>query len=60
MDKWPLGVFSNIAAFGVQLDVARELEVPTIYLHCPSVDMRTQVIADDFRRRSTRWATPSH
>ena len=47
-DKWPLGVFASIdAGLGVNLDVARELGVPTIQLHAPHRATRT---ADNARR----------
>lgn len=52
MTKWPLGVFSSIdAGFGVQLDVAQELSIPTIHLHTPSRKLRTQQIADAYLER---------
>lgn len=42
MEKWPIGVFASIdAGLGVQLDVAKELGVPTIQLHAPSRSQRT-------------------
>jgi sugar phosphate isomerase/epimerase len=48
VEKWPLGVFASIdAGLGVQLDVARELGVPTIQLHAPAPATRT---ADNARR----------
>ena len=35
-DAWPLGVFTSIdAGFGVPLDVAAELGVPTVHVHAP-------------------------
>jgi sugar phosphate isomerase/epimerase len=47
-EKWPLGVFASIdAGLGVQLDVARELGVPTIQLHAPHRETRT---AENARR----------
>ncbi len=52
MTKWPLGVFSSIdAGFGVQLEVAQELSVPTIQLHAPLLESRTKECADKFRQR---------
>ncbi|HEV3418003.1 MAG TPA: sugar phosphate isomerase/epimerase family protein [Pirellulales bacterium] len=47
-EKWPLGVFASIdAGLGVQLEVARELGVPTIQLHAPRRETRT---AENARR----------
>lgn len=52
MDKWPLGVFASIdAGLGVQLDVARDLGVPTIQLHAPSAAARTPDRARAFLAR---------
>lgn len=52
MDKWPIGVFASIdAGLGVQLEVAHELKIPTIQLHAPSKETRTQQHADDFLNR---------
>ncbi|MBA4017995.1 MAG: Fe-S cluster assembly protein HesB [Pirellula sp.] len=42
MSKWPIGVFASVdAGLGVQLEVARELGVPTIQLHAPHAGSRT-------------------
>lgn len=42
MEKWPIGVFASIdAGLGVNLEVARELRVPTIQLHTPAKPTRT-------------------
>ncbi len=52
MDHWPLGVFTSIdAGFGVQLDVAHELGVPTIQLHAPHAGSRTPAVATGFLER---------
>jgi sugar phosphate isomerase/epimerase len=52
MQKWPLGVFASIdAGLGVQLEVARELGVPTIQLHAPHADTRTPEHAKRFLDR---------
>ncbi len=52
MEKWPLGVFASIdAGLGVQLEVARELGVPTIQLHAPQKSGRTPERADEFLAR---------
>lgn len=49
MEKWPIGVFASIdAGLGVQLDVVRELKVPTIQLHTPSKASRTRAKAEAF------------
>ncbi|HMP78116.1 MAG TPA: sugar phosphate isomerase/epimerase family protein [Pirellulaceae bacterium] len=48
-DIWPLGVFASIdAGLGVHLNVAQELQVPTIHLHAPSPASRTPEMADAF------------
>lgn len=50
--RWPLGVFSSVdAGFGVQLEVAHELGVPTIQLHAPLVESRTTEKAEAFLNR---------
>ncbi|MCP4192111.1 MAG: sugar phosphate isomerase/epimerase [Planctomycetaceae bacterium] len=52
MDKWPIGVFASIdAGLGVQLDVAKELGVPTIQLHAPAKSTRTPENAERFLQR---------
>jgi len=52
MEKWPLGVFASIdAGLGVRLDVLRELGVPTIQIHAPSREKRTEQEAEDSLRR---------
>jgi sugar phosphate isomerase/epimerase len=52
MDKWPIGVFASIdAGLGVQLDVAHELNVPTIQLHAPGSQTRTEEHAARFLDR---------
>lgn len=52
IDAWPLGVFASIdAGFGVQLDVASELGVPTMHLHAPHKDKRNAETASEFRKR---------
>lgn len=50
--RWPLGVFSSLdAGLGVKLDVARQLGVPTIHLHAPLPQNRSQAVARQFRER---------
>lgn len=49
MEKWPIGVFASIdAGLGVRLEVARELNVPTIHLHTPHRESRTPERAEEF------------
>lgn len=52
VNKWPIGVFTSIdAGLGVNLDVAKELGIPTIQLHAPHRSTRTQEAADRFLAR---------
>lgn len=52
MEKWPIGVFTSIdAGFGVKLEVAHELHVPTIQLHAPAPPTRTAQHASAFLAR---------
>ena len=52
MAKWPIGVFTSVdAGLGVKLEVAHELGVPTIQLHAPAKETRTQANADQFLAR---------
>lgn len=52
MAKWPIGVFASVdAGLGVHLDVAQELGVPTIQVHAPHRETRTQAAAEDFLAR---------
>jgi sugar phosphate isomerase/epimerase len=52
MEKWPIGVFASVdAGLGVKLEVAQELGVPTIQLHAPAKETRTQANADAFLAR---------
>jgi sugar phosphate isomerase/epimerase len=54
VEKWPLGVFASVdAGLGVKLEVAHELEVPTIQLHAPQEATRT---ADQAKRFLDRLA----
>jgi sugar phosphate isomerase/epimerase len=49
VEKWPLGVFASIdAGLGVNLEVVRELEIPTIHLHAPQKESRTKERAEEF------------
>lgn len=52
MDKWPIGVFTSVdAGLGVKLEVAHELGVPTIQLHAPAKETRTEANALKFLDR---------
>ncbi|MEX2286822.1 MAG: sugar phosphate isomerase/epimerase family protein [Planctomycetaceae bacterium] len=52
MDKWPIGVFTSVdAGLGVQLDVARELGIPTVQMHAPHQSSRTTQAASQFLER---------
>lgn len=52
MAEWPIGVFTSIdAGLGVKLEVAHELQIPTIQLHAPHRSTRTPDHADRFLAR---------
>ena len=52
MEKWPIGVFASIdAGLGVKLEVAQELGIPTIQLHAPAKQTRTEENAKAFLNR---------
>lgn len=56
MEKWPLGVFASIdAGLGVKLEVAHELQVPTIQLHAPQQATRTEESARRFLDRLAEY-----
>ncbi|MFT5303176.1 MAG: sugar phosphate isomerase/epimerase [Mariniblastus sp.] len=56
METWPIGVFTSIdAGLGVDLDVAKELEIPTIQIHAPHAGNRTQATADEILERLARY-----
>ncbi|MBW3600380.1 MAG: sugar phosphate isomerase/epimerase [Planctomycetes bacterium] len=56
MEKWPIGVFASVdAGLGVKLEVARELGVPTIQLHAPARQTRTQENADQFLEKLAEY-----
>ncbi len=49
MEKWPIGVFASVdAGLGVHFDVVRELGIPTIQVHAPHQDTRTEAVAQEF------------
>jgi sugar phosphate isomerase/epimerase len=53
MSKWPIGVFTSVdAGLGVNMDVAQELAIPTMHLHCPHPENRTEDAAKAFLDRS--------
>ena len=52
MEKWPIGVFASVdAGLGVHLEVAQELEIPTVQLHAPHAESRTAEKAQAFLDR---------
>jgi sugar phosphate isomerase/epimerase len=52
MSAWPIGVFTSIdAGLGVKLEVAQELNIPTIQLHAPHRGSRTPDNAERFLAR---------
>jgi len=52
VEKWPVGVFTSVdAGLGVHLDVAHELGVPTIQIHAPHQETRTEEKAAAFLKR---------
>jgi sugar phosphate isomerase/epimerase len=56
MGKWPIGVFASIdAGLGVKLEVARDLNVPTIQLHAPARRSRTDANAARFLERLAEY-----
>lgn len=49
MSKWPIGVFTSVdAGLGVYLDVVEHLKVPTVQIHAPHAETRTQATATEF------------
>ncbi|MCA9039164.1 MAG: TIM barrel protein [Planctomycetaceae bacterium] len=49
MSKWPIGVFTSIdAGLGVRLEVAEELDIPTVQIHAPHAGNRTEAAATAF------------
>lgn len=52
MDKWPIGVFASVdAGLGVHLEVAQELGIPSVQVHAPHGDSRTEETAKTFLGR---------
>lgn len=55
MEKWAIGVFTSIdAGLGVHLEVAQELGVPTVQIHCPHKANRTPAAAENFLKKCER------
>lgn len=55
MENWPIGVFTSVdAGLGVHLEVAQELRIPTVQIHAPHKQTRTQKAADQFLQRCRR------
>lgn len=53
--RWPIGVFASIdAGLGVHLDVAHELQIPTLQLHAPHAASRQADKAHDFLKKLDR------
>ena len=49
---WSLGVFTSIdAGLGVHLEVARDLQIPSIQLHTPHAAGRTPEAAEQFLKK---------
>ena len=52
MEKWPVGVFTSVdAGLGVDLAVAKELNIPTIQIHAPHAGNRSAAAADELVKR---------
>ncbi len=52
MEKWPVGVFTSVdAGLGVDLAVAKELNIPTIQIHAPHAGNRDAAAADELKKR---------
>ncbi len=49
MSQWPIGVFTSVdAGLGVRLDVVEELKIPTVQIHAPHQETRTEQSANEF------------
>lgn len=52
VENWQIGVFASVdAGLGVHLDVAQELGVPTVQIHAPHQETRSEQAAKDFLGR---------
>jgi len=58
MSNWPIGVFASVDdGLGVHLEVVQELGIPTLHLHCPSPENRTEDAAKAFLDRAVEIGT---
>lgn len=56
METWQIGVFTSVdAGLGVDLNVANELEIPTIQIHAPHAGNRSQATADEILHRLSKY-----
>ena len=52
MSKWPIGVFVSVdAGLGVHMEVAQELGIPSVQVHAPHQETRTEESAKAFLAR---------
>jgi sugar phosphate isomerase/epimerase len=52
LPPWSIGVFTSIdAGLGVHLEVARDLQIPSIQLHTPHAEGRTPAAAEQFLKK---------
>jgi sugar phosphate isomerase/epimerase len=52
VSHWPVGVFTSIdAGLGVDLEVAKELGIPTIQIHAPHAENRSPEKAAEIKKR---------
>lgn len=52
MAKWDIGVFASVdAGLGVHLEVAQELNIPTVQVHAPHQATRNQASAEAFLQK---------
>jgi sugar phosphate isomerase/epimerase len=52
VEKWPIGVFTSIdAGLGIDLDVVKDLMIPTVQIHAPSPDNRNSSEAKQILQR---------
>lgn len=52
MSSWPIGVFASVdAGLGVNFEVVKELQIPTIQLHTPHQESRTPELAEAFLKK---------
>lgn len=54
MSTWPIGVFTSVdAGLGVHMEVAQELGIPTVHLHAPHAENRTEAAAQAYLEKAT-------